>query len=158
MTPDVKPAGSPGRATLLVVDDTPANLNLLDEGTLYVARFDAGAASGDNMGTGQWLPLVFGQGPLTAGNTTYAFANQADVLVNARLSAASLAKRRWGRWVYAALLPGFRALFAQNDESVAALVTLGAPRERITVTGTIKTLSPPLPCDADGLLLAATSR
>ncbi len=73
------------------------------------------------------------------------------VLVNARLSAASLAKRRWGRWIYAALLPGFRALFAQNAESVDALVALGAPRERIAVTGTIKTLSPPLPCDADAL-------
>ena len=74
------------------------------------------------------------------------------VLVNARLSPASMAKRRWGRWIYAALLPGFRALFAQNAESVDALVSLGAPRERITVTGTIKTLSPPLPCDADALL------
>lgn len=73
------------------------------------------------------------------------------VLVNARLSAASLAKRRWGRWIYAALLPGFRALFAQNAESVDALVVLGAPRERCSVTGTIKTLSPPLPCDADAL-------
>ncbi|MGI9217696.1 MAG: 3-deoxy-D-manno-octulosonic acid transferase [Hydrogenophaga sp.] len=74
------------------------------------------------------------------------------VLVNARLSVASLAKRRWGRWIYAALLPGFRALFAQNAESVDALVALGAPRERCRVTGTIKTLSPPLPCDADALL------
>lgn len=74
------------------------------------------------------------------------------VLVNARLSAASLAKRRWGRWIYAALLPGFRALFAQNGESADALVALGAPRERIAVTGTIKTLSPPLPCDPDALL------
>lgn len=74
------------------------------------------------------------------------------VLVNARLSAASLAKRRWGRWIYAALLPGFRALFAQNDESADALVALGAPRERIAVTGTIKTLSPPLPCDPEAQL------
>jgi len=74
------------------------------------------------------------------------------VLVNARLSAASLAKRRWGRWIYAALLPGFRALFAQNAESADALVTLGAPRDRVVVTGTIKTLSPPLPCDPNALL------
>lgn len=73
------------------------------------------------------------------------------VLVNARLSAASLAKRRWGRWIYAALLPGFRALFAQNAESVDGLVALGAPRERIAVTGTIKTLSPPLPGDPQAL-------
>lgn len=73
------------------------------------------------------------------------------VLVNARLSAASLAKRRWGRFIYAALLPGFRALFAQNAASVDALVVLGAPRDHIRITGTIKTLSPPLPCDPQAL-------
>ncbi|MDP3834961.1 MAG: glycosyltransferase N-terminal domain-containing protein [Hydrogenophaga sp.] len=73
------------------------------------------------------------------------------VLVNARLSSASLAKRRWGRWIYQALLPGFRDLFAQNTATVDALVALGAPRERITVSGTIKALVPPLGCDADDL-------
>ncbi|MDP2417977.1 MAG: glycosyltransferase N-terminal domain-containing protein [Hydrogenophaga sp.] len=75
----------------------------------------------------------------------------ARVLVNARLSAASLAKRRWGRWVYQALMPGFRHIFAQNVETVDALASLGAVRARMSVTGTIKSLSPALACNADTL-------
>jgi 3-deoxy-D-manno-octulosonic-acid transferase len=75
----------------------------------------------------------------------------ARVLVNARLSAKSLTKRRWGRWIYQALLPGFLDVFAQNSESARGLEALGARPESISVTGTIKTMSPAPACDATEL-------
>jgi secreted PhoX family phosphatase len=52
----------------------------LDAGTLYVAKLAAD-------GTGQWVELTFGKGGLTSGNATYPFADQADVLINARIAA-----------------------------------------------------------------------
>jgi 3-deoxy-D-manno-octulosonic-acid transferase len=75
----------------------------------------------------------------------------AHALVNARLDAAALAKRRWGRFIYQALLPGFSILWAQNQQTRDGLIALGASPGKVLITGTIKTMSPPLGCNPDQL-------
>lgn len=70
----------------------------LNDGKLYAARFNAD-------GTGDWLELKFGLNGIDSHYAKYAFSDQADVLIHARLAADAAGATRMDRPEWGAVNP-----------------------------------------------------
>lgn len=90
------------KATWVAADANPVDrlatgAKYLDDGTLYAAKFNAD-------GSGTWLKLDLSN-PAISGNAAYAFADLADVLVNARLAADAAGATKCDRPEWTAVNP-----------------------------------------------------
>jgi uncharacterized protein len=90
------------KAVWAAADANPADrmatgAKYLDDGILYAAKFNAD-------GTGTWLKLDLSN-PAIAANTAYAFADLADVMVNARLAADAAGATKCDRPEWTAVNP-----------------------------------------------------
>jgi hypothetical protein len=90
----------------------------LDAGKLYVAKFNAD-------GTGQWIELSIANAAI-AGYAGYAFADQADVLINARLAADAVGATKMDRPEWAAFDPVTGAVYMALTNSNASSRTLAS--------------------------------
>jgi secreted PhoX family phosphatase len=84
----------------------------LNEGKLYVAKFS-------DTGSGEWIELNIAN-PLISGYATYVFANQADVLVNARHAADAVGATKMDRPEWGAVNPANGEIYFTMTNSNAA--------------------------------------
>ena len=101
----------------------------LDRGTLFAARFNAD-------GTGTWLPLTLAAvqaAQAAAGGTpNYAFADQLDVLLNARLAGDAVRATRMDRPEWGAVNPVTREIyFTLTENNNSALAANGQSGRRL---------------------------
>lgn len=87
-------------------DDKAANTKLLDEGTLYVAKFSS--ANNELKGKGEWLELVHSKNGLTAEN---GFADQGEVLIKTRQAATRVGGTTMDRPEWVAVHPSNNTVF-----------------------------------------------
>jgi secreted PhoX family phosphatase len=81
----------------------------LDSGKLFVAKFNAD-------GTGQWLELTI-TNPAVAGYAAYAFADQGDVLMHARIAADALGATKMDRPEWCAVPASGEVYFTLTNNS-----------------------------------------
>lgn len=59
-------------------------------------------------------------------------------IVNGRISDRAVGRYRWWRWFFEAVLPSADAILVQSDEIGRRFVDIGAPADRVRVTGNFK--------------------
>jgi len=105
---------------------TLGNREYLDQGTLYVARFNED-------GSGDWLPLDFANPAFRAAASAanVSFADQADVLLNTRLAADVVGATKMDRPEWGAVDPATGEVYftlTNNSARTAAQVNASNPR------------------------------
>ena len=89
-------------------NDRAANRNLLDHGTLYVAKFN-------DDGSGTWVELTFGKNGLDA---TSGFRDQADVLIRTRVAGDVVNATKMDRPEWIAVHPGTKEVYCTLTNNV----------------------------------------
>ncbi len=106
-----------------------ANRDLLDDGTLYVARF--ATVEGKAQGEGEWIELTHGKNGLTA---EVGFKDQAEVLIQTRLAATVVGATTMDRPEWVAVHPTqaqvYVTLTNNSDRGVKSNQVLNGPNPR----------------------------